>query len=220
MRRSFWLLPPLCLALGFVIGQRSTPNADSAATPAPRKALRVGPLTCVNVAEAQAEDDGRARLAVCQAKLAEATGPKPTFVEPWPQSAGKEAPEAWSAAIERMFATCGLGLDLEAVDCEEYPCTALLRGDADGLDSKALSQKLKDCPAWQQYTEGMKSPSSTFEPMELRCPDGSYQSAWIFVAMDDEGDPMDEVMRDMDFVNGLMTFGRRTNAVAKHWRCD
>ena len=64
--------------------------------------------------------------------------------------------------MERVFATCGLGLDLEAVDCEEYPCTALLRGEAGGLDSKALSQKLKDCPAWPQYRAGDSKSAASF----------------------------------------------------------
>ena len=220
MRRLAWLLPPLCLALGVIIGRSLPTNADPSAPQAPPRHLRVGPLTCVNVREAQAEQDDQARLAACQARLAEATGPKPTFVEPWPQRAGPEAPEVWTAAMERVFATCGLGLDLEAVDCEEYPCTAALRGDAGGLDERALGEKLEGCPAWTAYTEGMGSPSATFQPMDLRCPDGTYQSAWVFVAMDDEGEAMDEVARDMDLVSLLMTFGRRTNAVARQWRCD
>lgn len=219
MRTLSWLLPPVCLALGFLAGRLTSPVGDGPSTTAEApRALRVGPLTCVNVSAVHEADDNQARLAACQAKLADLTGPKATFVQPWPEDAGAESPEAWTRAMEQVFATCGLGLALEAVDCEEYPCTALLRGAVGEQDEADLSRKLDDCPAWQTWAAGQDHPRSTFQPMDLRCPDGSYQAAWVFLAMDDDGEAMAQVGDDI--VSAILTLGRRTNAVARLWRCD
>lgn len=219
--RLLGLLVPLCLGLGFIAGRRSvTVGQASAPLLEASRAHRAGALTCVNVPEASASEDSRVLLAACQAQLARVAGPKATFAEPWPEATGAESPEAWTTAMQAVIAECVPGLTMEGIDCEEYPCTALLRGDAGGLDDSGLNERLSACPAWQQWTAGMKKPSAIFEPMDLRCPDGSYQSAWVFLATDNDGDAMDEVSGDQGFVGAIMMLGRRTNAVARLWRCD
>lgn len=209
------------LGLGFALG-RAREGAPAPATPeAPRRALRMGPLTCVNVTEARADEDRDARLATCEAKLADLKGPKPTFAEPWPEDAGVESPERWTAAMSEVFAQCGLGLELEAADCEEYPCVAALRGAMPEEDTVKLKERLAACPAWQRWAAQTGDPEAELQPMDLRCPDGSYQSTIVFLAYDSESPTYEErVGGDAGFVEAIMMFGRRTSSVAQHWRCD
>lgn len=208
--RSRMLLLALGLGLGFGLGRLSARPPE----PGPPPPLQgTTPLTCVQL-DAPGPNPV-AQLAACQARLAQIVGPKTSISAAWSPDAGPEAPEAWTATVEEIFARCDLGYAIEAMDCAEYPCVALLRGGDQAADFK---DKLANCPSWRSWSETLTEPEVELLPVDLRCPDGSYESAqvlWIYTERIEEnaGGGFDGL------ADTLMLAGRRNEAVAHQWRC-
>lgn len=96
----------------------------------------------------RAEDDASCealelRTRWCEGQLDQCTRERKAVRQPWPGEESVEAPEAWSDAVEQALAECELGVELELVECTEYPCVAALRPADPGLDQAGREQEMK-----------------------------------------------------------------------------
>lgn len=221
MRSGVLMLGSASLAVtGFWLGWMSSGHASVAPRPTPSPApssagtpaaeqLRRG-LLCASrgPSSAPASDEcaaERLRATWCEGQLAECEHSRQAVRHPWPEEAGVEDPTEWTDAVEAALAQCEIaGVELELIDCSEYPCVAALRPEASGgPDSEAfraeqqrVEEEVRGCgPLRAAFGLQERSPDKGLAVFanDTVCSDGSRADFFALMALHPDGPAYDLV---------------------------
>jgi hypothetical protein len=145
-----------------------------------------------------------------------------------------ESPEQWTKAVETAIEQCELGIELDLVDCTEYPCVAAWRpprgadeanAPLEGADAgyrEDLEKQVAGCAPLRAafgVTEDTKEWASVWS-YDAPCEGGIEPMVTLSVlqpggpaysTLNDDDDNSDETLRWMF---------RRAEDVASSWQCE
>ncbi|MBK8235277.1 MAG: hypothetical protein IPK74_06965 [Deltaproteobacteria bacterium] len=166
------------------------------AQPVPR-ALRS--LVCAPVGRPLGRDASCEELELrqrwCESELAESRRERAAVRHEFPEPAGIESPEQWSATVDEAFEACGIDAELEVVDCAEYPCAAALRskvplldGDSHEREMNRLIEAARACaPLRRAFGVGQRQDDALdVYRLDAPCGEGS-ERFFAFMALDPKG---------------------------------
>ncbi|MBL4689577.1 MAG: hypothetical protein JKY37_33625 [Nannocystaceae bacterium] len=223
----------------FAVGRETVPSSPPARTSALERSSAVRPLVCARVFSGNYSsiDDSehgcgeeRARVAILQAQLQTYADDRKRIRHAWDvDGPTTEEPERWTEIIETALDQCDLPLELDVVECSEYPCVAGLR--ATGSQSRLpldeftslLDARANDCAALTDaFSVGTEhSGALQIHAIDLPCGnDTPTEVAFVLVAMDTNGPAYSAWDDRGDDVEGVLRWMfRRGDDVASMLQC-
>ncbi len=204
---------------GWLHGQivSSTPAAPPPPAETPHRSAPPRVVCRAPAADEAATDEACAaaqlRLDACEARLRASTRARPTTAPP--EAAGVDDPAAWSAALPKMLADCGITVTPGAPDCTEYPCVSGVRA------SQADATRLAALGNGECGTAGLaKGEAPVTTPLRVTCPDGTEETVWMVSTLDP--DTLKQLYPSASFplpLEWVLLASRRTEALAEAWTC-
>lgn len=164
------------------------------------------------LADAAGCDDLIARADWCEARLDAATRTRPSTAPP--EARGIEDPAAWNRRLGEILAACDVPTQAVVTDCDEYPCVSALQG----LTEAQITALNYTCGAQMGLPE---SAWPALLPMPVTCGDHT-ETVWMFAVVDQTTIDLlyPETIGDFLPPELLLLAGRRSEALARRWRCE
>jgi hypothetical protein len=144
-----------CSAIAFVLGRRTAPAPETAAAASTEPSAvkpdtaRRRPLVCTPARSSGSDHDENASCEQtellsrwCASELDECRRQRGAVRQQWPEEDTIESPGEWTEAIDQALDACDLGVELETIDCTEYPCAASLRPTNPGMTPAEHEQEM------------------------------------------------------------------------------
>jgi hypothetical protein len=149
----------------------------------------------------------------------------------WPESTPVELPEHWAETVQSALENCGIDLQMEVVECTEYPCVAAVRPPADieiGTEDQEsesynayherLQQQLAACePLQSQFVDGKAAGLARLYHYDVPC-EGGVEPILVLSVLHADG-PAYRVQEGTNFTEQLRWSYRRGDDLAAAWSC-
>lgn len=219
--------------------QAAPADAEAAGDRIPvARMARLRGLVCLRPPGDEEEERGddmlRPALQWCESRLERCESRGAFRRHAWPEDAAVESPEQWTEAVQSAIEQCELGIEMELVDCTEYPCVAAWRPPKAAGPGNASSDAASDA-----YREELKKKLVGCAPLRAAFGVGEdakeWASVWAYDAPCEAGNepmvalsvlqpqgPAYATLNDDDVDHTEETLRwmfRRAEDVASSWRC-
>lgn len=228
-------------AAGYWVGRRAVEPRKTADRPAApdkpvAKRLRRG-MVCAATAsgDRQTDQDMEAlqlRARWCEGELAECRRERKAVRQPWPENDGPESPDRWADAVEAAIDACQLeDVEIELVECSEYPCAAALRPGAGvqnlGDEQQRLQEAFRGCaPLREAMGIGESAAEAAIEVYQhdARCDDGHREDILVLSVLSPDGEAFrlldSEAASPYEQRDLMRWLYRRADDIAGLWACS
>jgi hypothetical protein len=196
------------------------------------------PLVCARIAAAADPDAGdtgsidacRLEAAVARAQLDACEEDRKRVRHAWEEDGPEsERPETWTELVERSIDACDLPIELDIVECTEYPCVAGVRpsGVRDAaIPGELLAEQLQEAvtrcgPLREAFAVGEADDALQVHAIEIPCDEGGTGLTFGLIALDTHGAAWHAwENRGQDPEGALRWMMRRSDDLAAISQCD
>lgn len=168
-------------------------------------ARSVKPLVCTRVARPTADSLGgdvdlggaaEARALVAEARLAACEHERRRVRHVWDEEGPtSEHPDGWVERVEEAIDACAIPVELEVVDCTEYPCVAGLKPTRmldPSVDRERMAEQLDEqldaCDGLREaFAVDDQGDALQIHALDVPCDDGRTETTYALVALDTRG---------------------------------